>query len=229
MAIWRDLNNPTNLITMSLACFVEEMAEHRIYSTANEGLDTLLKVLGMPAFLPLVVAFLIVFFAYLRGRSEVGKDDPRIYLESLEKGEGMSEILVLRNLGGDEAHNVRLAEIKPAETKIDFAPVPLIPVGERATSFPNQQNQGTILRRNLTHELQTAWGKRTNSKDDTFSIKMTTTYENRRNIVFETQCDLVFHGVKNVVGPEFYAKEIVQFANWRFKRLGKRRQRHEPT
>lgn len=226
MAVWRDLTNPINIITVALATFVGEMAEHRIYSTANDWLDAALRVAGIPAFLPLLVAVLIVVCAYFRGRHELGKDDPKIYLESVEPGEGMAEALVLRNLGGAEALNVRIAEIQPAETRITFASVPLIPVGEKGASYPTQQNEGTILRHNLTHELKTAWVKR-NSKGDTLPVRMRITYENHDKIVFEAQCDLVFNGAKHSASPELWAKEVIQFANWDFKQVGKKHHRQE--
>jgi hypothetical protein len=69
-------------------------------------------------------------------------------------------IFLARNSETPEALNVRIADIQPDATRIDFAPVPLVPVGERASSYPNQQNEGGILRRNLTRELPKAWTKK---------------------------------------------------------------------
>ncbi len=212
-----------NAITVLLAGSVQQMAEHRIYGTANDWLDEVLKVVGIPAILPLVMAVLIVLFAWVRGRHEVEPDDPKVFLESVAAGEGLAESLILQNLGGSEALNVKIANIQPDKTKIDFAVVPLIPVGEKASTYPNQQNMGGLLRRNLTHELKAAWEKRQNSSNDTLPVQMTTTYENDRKIVFEAKCDLVFNGAMYSVNQEFWAKEMIQFANWQFKRLGKKK------
>jgi hypothetical protein len=225
MTVRRELTNPTNLIAMVLAVS-EGMAEHRLYSTANEGVDAALKTVGIPVAIPLTVAAFIVLISYFRGRHDLGQDDPKIYLESLEQNNGLDESLVMRNLGGTEALNVQIGKIQPAETEITFQSVPLLPVSEKGTSYPVQQNQGGLLRRNLTRELLKAWDKR-DSKDDTLHVTLTITYEDHKSIVFEARCNLVFNGAMYAASPEFWRKEMIQFGNWHFKRLGKKRHRHE--
>ena len=132
---------------------------------------------------------------------DVGVDDPRIYIEFCgpEPNEGFfsGTAIVLRNDGGDVAHNVSLGPLVLTTGQVDFPSVPVLPAHNNVKISAVVENVSVFQNHDIKAALMKEWnaaGELTNE----FCKKMRITYEDFRKREFETSFDLIYHPILDV-------------------------------
>jgi len=150
--------------------------------------------------------------------SAIISSDPRIYPEIEDKTTAaggfffLETPFMLRNDGGDVAHDVAIEPLHLYMGRVTFETVDTIHNGHSSQVFPNVENAGIFRHRNIKTALIKEWNAAGELTSELSKAMRTTYNDYTRKRKFETSFDLVYHPILDI-GRQGRRNEALDKAN----------------
>lgn len=154
--------------------------------------------------------------------STLNPGDPRIYPEvTNDPATGLPRTeIILRNHGGEVAHNVQVSSLRFASATAEFKTIATIAPGKDQRVVPEIDGAGVLQRHDLTYLLMREWDSCGELRAE-FVRPVEVTYQDYAKRAFRTTFELVYLPINEITNrnhPSSSARPVLEIRNVEFSR-----------